>query len=935
MNAGDSPRIILAHMPLQAGSTLGAYKILNPLGAGGMGEVYRARDTTLNRDVAIKVLPATIANQPDRVGRFTREAQLLAALNHPNIAAIYGVEHAGASLALVLEYVDGDTLADRINRGPMPLADVLDVALQICRAIEAAHEKGVIHRDLKPANVKLTTTGSVKVLDFGLAKALEQDATQTQNLSQSPTLSIAATSAGVLLGTVGYMAPEQARGTAVDRRADVWAFGVVLFEMLSGRPVFEGQTVADTIANLLQREPDWNQLPPAAPAALRKLVKRCLTKNPRDRLQAIGDARLALEEIIADPSAQQADEPGSSPRWKKVLPWAVLAGSAPLFVLAGYLVRPSATLPEASVSQFEVTLPSQVLAHNFRHGVSLSPDGRRMAWIGRPDEGQGPRRIYVRSLDSWDIVALSGTDGAQNLAFSPDGQWIAFQQRQQLKKVAVGGGNPVVLVERLDNQGADWGPPGITWGSNDTIVFPQQLGAGLSAVRANGGEPTVFTTLDTKANESSHRLPHFLPDGSAVLFTVLRYTNITPDWKRAEVWVQPVGGERTRLLEEAMDAQYAGNNVLVFARHDKLFAVRFDPAALTVSGKPVQVVDGVARALYGNAAVQWSGAAQFSVAADGTLLYAPGSIEPPQLSTYMWMDRKSRATTLIEGMRPMMRFAPRVLPDGHRVAFSELHVNKDIWIYDTVRGTEDRATYEGQNSFPIWSPDGSRMAFRSDRAGPLGIYVAPASNPRQVTPVTPGPLDIPSSWTPDGKTLAFTRGLSATGGNTDIYVVSVDQPGDARPLIATMASEAFPEFSPNGKWIAYVSNESGRAELYVQPYPGSGNRVTVSSGGGVSEPAWSRNSNELFYRVGPAIMSVRYGAGDEFVPERPEKLFDQPPLLGGTSVRVSYDVAPDGRFLFGVAVPDGADERIRRIFPRTLRVAVNWTTAANRLLAGQ
>jgi hypothetical protein len=383
-----------------------------------------------------------------------------------------------------------------------------------------------------------------------------------------------------------------------------------------------------------------------------------------------------------------------------------------------------------------------------------------------------------------------------------------------------------------------------------------------------------------------------------------------------------------------MDAQYAGNNVLVFARHDKLFAIRFDPAALTVSGTPVPMVDGVTRALYGTVATQWSGATQFSTASNGTLVYAPGSIEPPQMSTYIWTDRTGTPTA-IDGLRPMMRFAPRVLPDNRRIAFSEMYVNKDIWLFDTVRVTEDRGTYEGQSAFPIWTPDGSRMAFRSDRAGPLGIYVAAASNPREVTQLTPGPLDIPSSWTPDGRTLAFTRGLSATGGNTDIYVVSTDRPNEARPLIATSATEAFPEFSPNGKWLAYTSNESGRTELYVQPYPGPGGRVTVTGGGNVSEPAWSKNGNELFYRAGQAIMSVRYASGDDFVPERPVKLFDQPPLLGGTTVRATYDVAPDGRFLFGVPVAAGAEERTRRIFPRTLRVVLNWSTAANRMLAAQ
>jgi eukaryotic-like serine/threonine-protein kinase len=919
-------------MPLQAGTQLGPYQILGPLGVGGMGEVYRARDTKLGREVALKVLPDLVAQDRDRIARFTREAQLSAALNHPNIAAIYGVEEAGGGLALVLEYVDGETLAERINKGPMSISDVLRIALQIAQALEAAHEKTVIHRDLKPANVKISSEGNVKVLDFGLAKALQDEPSAAPNLSQSPTLSITGTRAGVILGTAGYMAPEQARGMPVDRRADIWAFGVVLFEMLSARPVFEGQTIADTLVNVLERQPDWTQLPRQTPVELRKLVQRCLTKNPKDRLQAIGDARTALEELIANPVSQQItfEETAAYPLWKKVLPWVV----APVFLAAGFFLRPSAGPTNRAVSRFEIPLPANhVLFHNYRRGVEISPDGQRVAFISRiPVNGTGPRKIYVKSLDQWDAVALPGTEDARGLFFSPDGQWIGFQQGQQIKKVALAGGTPAVVVERLNNAGTEWGPPGSAWGKNGNIVFSHSLGTGLSMIRDSGGEPEELTTLDREANESSHRLPHFLPDGNAVLFTVLRYTTITPDWSRAAIWVKPIKGERKLLIENALDARYVGNEILLFSRQAKLFAVRFDPSSLSVSGTPVQVLDGVTQALYGSAGASWTGLAQYSVAENGTLVYAPGSIEPPLLSSLVWTDRTGKLTPL-ERMRPMTRFAARVLADGKRVAFSELHLNKDIWIFDPVRGTEDRATFEGQNSFPIWSADGSKMAFRSDRSGPLGIYVATATNTREVTPLTPGPMDVPSSWTPDGKELAFTRGFSATGGNTDIYVVSVDNPKGPRALVATPASETFPEFSADGKWLAYISNESGRATLYVQPYPGPGARVTVTSDAGPSEPAWSKNSNELFYRAGPRILSVRYKtSGAEFMPEKPALLFEQPAIIGGTSVRASYDVAPDGRFLLNLSDQEAGGERDRKIFPATLRLVLNWLDEAQRLV---
>ena len=921
-------------MPLAPNSQLGSYLILGPLGAGGMGEVYLARDSKLGRDVALKVLPEQVAQDRDRLSRFTREAQLLASLNHPNIAAIYGVEAAGGSFALVLEYVNGETLAERINKGPIPVTDLLRYALQIAQALEAAHEKGVVHRDLKPANVKITTEGVIKVLDFGLAKAMENEQGLSQSLSQSPTISVAATNAGVILGTAGYMSPEQARGLPVDRRADIWAFGVVIFEMLSAKRVFEGDTVADTFARLLEREPDWEQLPKRTPMALRKLLRRCLTKSTKDRLQAIGEARNVLEELISDPAAQNNIEVTQYPRWKKILPWAL----APFFLAGGLLLKSSGVTADRPVSQFEQPLPpNSLLVHNYRRGVDLSPDGRKMVFVARLGDPAGPpRSLYIRSLDRWDAIALAGTEGAMSPTFSFDGAWVGFQQGQQIKKLSLAGGEATVVVEKLNSQGPEWGPPGISWGKNGKIVYSDSLGVGLKIVGDNGGEPEPFTTLDPAANESSHRLPHFLPDGSGVLFTVLRYTTITPDWKRAQIWVKPMNGERKLLLENAMDARYVGDDILVFARQAKLFAVRFDPKSLTISGNPVQVLDGVTQALYGGAAVTWSGAAQYSVSDNGTLLYAPGSYEPELYSALVWYDHDGKNATPVTGTRPMLHFAARVLPDK-RIAFSGLHLKKDIWLFDPARvGNEDVATYEGQNAFPIWSPVGSRMAFRSDRSGPLAIYMASASNLRDVKQLTPGPLDVPSSWTPDGKELAFTRGFSATGGNTDIYVVSVDDPKKVRPILATSAMESFPEFSPDGKWLAYCSDENGgQFTLYVQPYPGPGPRVTITSEGSPTEPAWStaKNSSELFFRSGQRVMSVKYKVvGAEFIPENAVELFRQPTLGAGTTVRATYDVSPDGRFLLNQAIADATADRLLKIFPPTLRVILNWNEEVNRLL---
>ncbi len=923
------------------GTRLAHYEITSHLGTGGMGEVYQASDSKLGRSVAIKLLPEAFGHNSERVARFQREARVLASLNHPNIAAIYGVEEVNGRHFLVMELVPGETLEERIRRGPLPLHEALPIAKQIAEALEEAHEAGVIHRDLKPANIKITADGRVKVLDFGLAKTSAIEPADA-SLSMSPTLTMSATSAGVILGTAAYMSPEQARGKPVDRRADIWAFGAVLFRMLTASRIFEGENITETLARIIEREPEFDRLPATTPMALRTLLQRCLTKNPKNRLQAIGDARIQLQELIDAPegpeSSQLAVAAPAYPRWKKILPWTAVAVS-----LAGALVlwlSPAQRSGDRPLRQFDFPLPTgSFLAHNNRHALDVSQDGRRVAFIASstPDNSQ---RIFVRSLDQPSDTMLTGTEGATNLAFSPDGEWLVFQQGQQIKKVPFAGGAPTVLVENLNlAQNTNFGPPGITWGTNGKIVFPGMLGTGLSMVAATGGKPEALTALDGAAHEASHRLPHFLPDGSAVLFTVLRFSAIAPDWSRAQVWVQSLkSGQRTLLIEDAVDARYGGANTLIFARRGKLFAVPFDPSSLSVTGKEVQVVDGVNHSVYGQAAITWTGAAQFSLTANGDLFYAPGSVEPPLLSSLIWFDRAGK-TTPVPGMRDMFRFGARVLPDGVRIASSELYVNKDIWVFDSVRGTEDRTTYEGQNAFPIWAPKGSRFAFRSDRAGPQQIFLSDGVNFREATRLTAGPFDVPSSWTPDGKELLFTRGYTSIAGNTDIYAVSVDQPDKTRAVVATSADERFPELSPDGRWLAYASNESGRLEVYVQPYPGPGLRVTVTSGG-AEDPAWSRNSNELFYREPAALgqtasfMSVPFTvSGTDFVPGRPVVMFRAIPLGTGTTVRATYDVSPDGRFLLNLPLAEGADERTRKIFPSSLRFALNWTQGIQQLLS--
>ena len=526
------------------GTKLAHYEITAHLGSGGMGEVYQASDSKLGRTVAIKFLPEAFAHDSDRVARFQREARVLASLNHPNVAAIYGVEETNGRHFLVMELVPGETLEERIRRGALPLKDALPIAKQIAEALEEAHEAGIVHRDLKPANIKITADDKVKVLDFGLAKTGQSEQSDiSQSLSPTVALSaiqgatVASTSAGVIMGTAAYMSPEQARGKTVDRRTDIWAFGVVLFRMLTGGRIFEGETVTDTLARILERDPEWEQLPAGTPPALRQLIQRCLTKNPRNRLQSIGDARIAIQELIdspvaAAPQSQTVERP-APPVWRRVLPWATAAVG--LAAAAAIWIWRSPSPIEQPQLQFEYPLPGgSALAHANRQAIGVSPDGRRVAFIAAT--AGMPQRIFVRNLNRPGDTPIAGTESAVNLAFSPDGESLAFQQGSRLMKVALAGGAPTVIVEGLAGAGV-FGPPGITWGRNGTIVYASTMGAGLSMVRETGGKPEEFTTIDQAAHEASHRLPHFLPDGSGVLFTVIPFSAVAPDWSRAQVWV--------------------------------------------------------------------------------------------------------------------------------------------------------------------------------------------------------------------------------------------------------------------------------------------------------------------------------------------------------------------------------------------------------------
>ncbi len=934
-------------MALTSGVRLGPYEILSPLGAGGMGEVYRARDTKLNRDVALKVLPAAVANDAERMARFQREAQVLASLNHPNIASIYGLEESGSVRALVMELVEGSTLAElleirksKFETGKSPSSpassfeflvssfDPLHIAKQIAEAMEFAHERGIIHRDLKPANVKVTPDGAVKVLDFGLAKALTTEASGT-NLANSPTISIAATQAGVILGTAAYMSPEQAKGKSVDRRTDIWAFGCVLYEMLTGRQTFEGETVSDVLASVILRDPDWNSFPADTPASIRKLLRRCLAKDPKQRLQAIGEARIAIEETLRGesdegpdlvPVASGRERPQGSPLqpWRRVLPWAV-AGFFALGLISSllYLWRRSrqAVLP---VTRFTLSLPAGDLPLGFGEGpaVAMSPDGTKLAYVAT----RAPAQIHLRQLDALLETGIPGTEGGQAPFFSPDGQWIGFFANGKLKKVSTQGGTPITLAEAPIGRGAAWAP-------NGTIVFSPSTTSGLMRVSDVGGTLEVLTTPDAASGQRTHRWPEVLPGGKAVLFLIGKLTRPTyfDDSQIAVLSLET--GKYHVVLEHAAMARYAAtsdsNGYIIYAHSADLFALPFDPRRLEVTGRAVPVVQGVSE-------VVGNGAAHFGLSQYGSLVYCPGGPEN-ESSNLVWLDRKGEEHSI---PAPLLPYSIASLsPDGRRVAVGTYATSgaalHDIEIYDFARNTLNRLTFTGNNDVPIWTPDGKRVAYYSAHAQNPGIYWEPADGSQPAELLAPMASNgAPTSFSPDGKSLAFVQIGAQT--SSDIWTLPLQGDRKPRPFAQEPFNEGWASFSPDGRWLAYASDESSQQEIYVRPFPGPGGKWQVSSGGG-NYPVWSKSGRELFYVNGDKLMGVPVQTSPTFSFRMPQAIFEKTPLLAsltsglGPFMSKPYDVAPDGqRFLVVKRLLSGS---------RQINVVLNWFEELKRIAA--
>ena len=885
-------------MSLSVGARLGHYTVTAKLGEGGMGEVWEATDTKLNRQVALKILPEAFATDPDRLARFQREAQVLASLNHPGIAAIYGIEEQDNTRALVLELVEGPTLADRISRGPIPLDEALPIAKQIAEALEAAHEAGVIHRDLKPANIKVREDGTVKVLDFGLAKAL--DPNPTGDPSQSPTLTAAATQMGVIMGTAAYMSPEQARGKPVDKRADIWAFGCVLYEMLSGHRAFGGEDISVTLADVIRAEPSWERLSGDLPPLLLTFLKRCLRKDPRERMRDIGDIRLALDgafDAAVSPSPELKVRLYATGR-----PWALVAAGLLVGAVAAAaatwgLVGSSASIHRTSYLQIDLAPADQLgstgggqLTQNqalSRVALAVSPDGRQIVFAGMSG---GTEQLYLRSLGASEALPISGTDGAMNPFFSPDGKEVGFWAGDQIMKVALAGGPPVPLASTSAREGF-----GASWGETGTIVFATRRG-GLVAVPAAGGTATVVIAPDEEPTGTSYRLPWMLPGGDAVLFTRV---DSERRWEHAQIVLYSMDTDQlTVLVEEAANPMYVPSGHLLFVRFGVLWAAPFDLAALEVTGPEVPVIEDVTQSAGISNIAANTGASQVAVSPSGTLVYLSGGLLSPDARELTWYDRMGVRTPL--GLPPGEYWTPRVSPEGLRVAVADAQVDQAI-IFDVRRGVPQRLPGRAAN-IGAWMPDGSRILFRGDTedSGLGSLYWQATDGTEAERLTTSTVLPFVGAVTEDGRTLLFVE--ANRDRQSDILMLRLDQPGETPvPLFDSPANEMYPALSPDGRWLAYAHDESGQFEVHVVRYPELDEGVQVSTAGGYM-PAWSPGGDELFYlRRGSSsseeavMMAAAVSTTDRFSPEAPRELF-RGHFQHSRQTR-TYDVAPDGRFL--------------------------------------
>jgi serine/threonine-protein kinase len=900
------------------GRTLGHYRIVEKIGEGGMGLVYRAHDERLDRDVAIKVLPAEVAQDAARLARFEREARLLASLSHQNIATLYGLEEFDGWRFLVMELVQGETLAEQLKNGAVPVDEALPIALQIAEGLEAAHERGIIHRDLKPANVMVSAEGQVKVLDFGLAKARQIDRSDV-DLTHSPTLTGQATAAGVLLGTAAYMSPEQARGKTADKRADIWAFGVTLFEMLTGNRLFDGETTSDVLAAVLRSEPDWSDLPVGTPGAIGRLLRRCVERDPRGRLHDIADARLEIEEAISQPdltSTQRLEGPKQK-IWERVRAvWPMMLAS----VVVGALLAASArelfdarSTIHAQPVRLTLAFPKDVaMRASFYPRLTISPDGN---WLVFAANESGIRRLFKRSLGQLEAAPIPGTEGAVHPFFSPDGNWVGFFADEKLKKVALTGGSPQTLADSLNPWGASWGPDGM-------IVSNLEWSKGLFSVPAGGGTPEQIAAPDFDQGDFDLLWPEVLPDGKAVLFTAWR--GISAEAGRIEV-LDLESRSRKILIENASYARYVPTGHLVFGQKGRIYVVRFDLGRREVVGRPVLLSESIFYEIQ-------NGVPDLAFSTGGILVGVPSGGAPRR--QLMSVDLTGRERPLSNTQRSFIY--PRYSPSGDRLAVTiEEPEDRNIWVLNLVTGAQTRLTHEGENFFPCWTPDGEWVTYLSVR-GPSAYSIdrKRADGMGKSEPlVNPGGQSVealfPGAWSPSGEVFVFTRSVLTMqlGEHGDLWLLDSDGDREPRLFLGNDFDEYAPAISPDGRWLAYAAAVLEHDEIYVQPLPGGGERHQVSVHGGRG-PVWSPDGRTIYYRPadGDQVFAVSVSTSPQFRTGPPRVLFEGPYERSSWESYRNFDIAPDGKSFVMIKGDEewgGATE---------VRVVLNWFEELKRLV---
>jgi Tol biopolymer transport system component len=882
-------------LALSPGARLGVYEVTAPIGEGGMGEVYRATDTKLKRQVAIKILPASLATDSDRLARFQREAEVLASLNHPNIAGIYGLEESSGLTALVMELVEGDDLSVHIARGPIALADAVPMAKQIAEALEAAHEQGIIHRDLKPANIKVRADGTVKVLDFGLAKAMDPAGASSADPMHSPTLTARATQMGMILGTAAYMAPEQARGKVVDKRADIWAFGAVLFEMLTGQRAFPGDDLSLTLAAVMMQDPAWTALPPTTPSGVRQLLRRCLVKDPRQRMRDMGDVRLALEGAFETGAAETTTSAPVRQR-HNALVWASTAIAGISLAVAAFALWNRPAVVQQASARLTIPLPPNAEITSY---PAITRDGRTVAYVAR--QGTEDSQLYLRDLNAFEVRAVTGSNSAKQPFFSPDGKWVAFFAQGQLQKAEVAGGAPIRVVEAAYAFGG-------TWTEDNTIIYAASLSSGLLEIPAGGGVPKSISKPDGAANGYAHVFPQALPaerSGRRLLFTV---------WgqNKGSAVLSLDSGQWEMVLPattfaSAMFDSSAGTSgrLLVVDEAAGIRVAAFDPAHPARTSADATVLDNV---FYD---IESEGRGWLAVSNNGTAVYAPGS---PAMASLAWVDREGKIESLSREQNVYREVS--ISPDGAKAV---VRLGLNLWIHDLQRGTRSPLTSgNDSNVLPVWSRDSQRILFASNRGGDWDMYSQPADGSRVAEALLKRPSDqFPYAVSSDG-TLLYTEIGPKTG--RDLWTLTPD--GKASPFRVTPFNEWAAQFSPGPgvpRWVAYASDESGRSEIYVQSYPEATHRVPVSTGGGI-RPMWSPDGKEIFFMTGDALVAVATQPNGTF--GAPRRLYDRSGFFINDRFH-TYSVSPDGKRFLMIQRDPGS-------VPRQLNVILNWSDGIDR-----